>query len=49
MNEYEMILGTARSYMMLAKATKSQVYVLAGIKCLLQIVNRDNTKTIEMK
>lgn len=49
MNKYEMILGTARSYMMLAKATKSQVYVLAGIKCLMQIVNRENTKTMEMK
>ena len=49
MNKYEMILGTARSYMMLAKATKSQVYVLAGIKCLMQIVNRENTKTMEMQ
>jgi len=49
MSKYEMIMGTARAYMMLAKATKSQVYVLAGIRCLAQIVNRENTKTMEMK
>ena len=48
MNKYEMIMGTARAYMMLAKASKSQVYVLAGIKCL-KLLCRDNTKTMEMK
>ena len=49
MNKYEMIMGTARAYMMLAKASKSQVYVLAGIKCLKLILSRDNTKTMEFK
>jgi len=49
MDKREMILATARTYMMLAKATKSQVYVRAGIECLKQIVKDDKTKTMEFK
>ena len=49
MNKYEMIMGTARSYMMLAKATNNRVYILAGIRCLKLILNREATKTMEFK
>jgi hypothetical protein len=52
MNRYKMMLGTIRSYLMLAKCANSQVYrkqaknTLARLKTML---NDEKTRTMEFK
>jgi len=46
-NEYTLAL--ARSYLLLARASKSQVYLSLAIKTLASLTRGNKTRTIELK
>lgn len=50
MNKHEMLLANVKTYLMLAKVTKSRVYTKAAkdsLNALKSALNNDKTKTME--
>ena len=52
MNKYKIMSGTIKSYLMLAKVTRSKVYLAAAKNCaerLKTMLEDEKTKTMEFK